>query len=317
MGLPKAEPPRRGTLAVVAAAAVTIVFWGSAFAGIRAGLHSYSPTHLALLRFLAASAVMAIYALATRMRLPAVRDLPPIGLLGLLGFAFYNIALNIGEQTIPAGPAALLIQTVPIWTALAAVLFLGDRLRPFGWIGIAISFAGGLLIALGKGGSFELGWGAALVVLAAISASAYNIIQKRMMDRYRPVEITTYAVWAGTLLLLPFSGGLLGEMRAAPLADTLAVVYLGVFPAAIGYVTWAFVLSRFPAARAASFLYGVPVMAFLIGWIWLGESPTATDAIGGLLALGGVAVVNTLGNARLRRAGGKAGTSVPRSSRRK
>jgi drug/metabolite transporter (DMT)-like permease len=290
--------PAAGLLPVAAAAAATILFWGSAFAGIRAGLHSYSPTHVALLRFLVASAVLAVYALATRMRLPARRDLPLVLLLGLLGFAFYNVALNIGELRIAAGPAALLIQTVPIWTALAATIVLRDRLRLFGWIGIAISFAGALLIALGKGGGFDLGWGAGLVVLAAISASAYNIIQKRMLDRYRPVEITTYAVWAGTLLLLPFAGGLAGQVRAAPLADTLAIVYLGVFPAAIGYVTWAYVLSRFPAAQAASFLYGVPVMAFLVGWMWLGEAPTAIDAIGGLLALGGVAVVNTLGRPR-------------------
>ncbi len=282
----------------MAAAAATILFWGSAFAGIRAGLHSYSPTHVALLRFLVASAVLAVYALATRMRLPARRDLPLVFLLGLLGFAFYNVALNIGEQRIAAGPAALLIQTVPIWTALAAAIVLRDRLRLFGWIGIAISFAGGLVIALGKGEGFALGWGAGLVVLAAISASAYNIIQKRMMERYRPVEITTYAVWAGTLLLLPFCGGLAGQVRAAPLADTLAIAYLGVFPAAIGYVTWAYVLSRFPAARAASLLYAVPVMAFLVGWVWLGEAPTAIDAVGGALALGGVAVVNTLGRPR-------------------
>jgi drug/metabolite transporter (DMT)-like permease len=280
---------------VVAAAVATVAFWGSAFAGIRVGLHAYSPTHLALLRFLIASVALAVYALATRMRLPARRDLPLIFLLGLLGFAFYNIALNIGEQSIPAGPAALLIQTAPIWTALAATLFLKDRLRVFGWIGIAISFAGALVIALGKGGGFGLGWGAGLVLLASISVSVYNIIQKRMMERYKPVEITTYAIWAGTLLLLPFCGGLAAQVRAAPLTDTLAVAYLGIFPAAIGYVTWAYVLSRFPAARAASVLYAVPVMAFLVGWVWLGEAPTGIDAVGGALALGGVAVVNTLG----------------------
>ena len=64
-------PPPGSTLAIVAAAVATVVFWGSAFAGIRAGLHSYSPTHLALLRFLVASLVLGVYALATRMRLPA------------------------------------------------------------------------------------------------------------------------------------------------------------------------------------------------------------------------------------------------------
>jgi drug/metabolite transporter (DMT)-like permease len=286
------------TLPGAAAALITVVFWGSAFAGIRAGLHSYSPTHLALLRFLSASAACAVIVARPGMRRPALRDVPLVGLLGLLGFAFYNVALNIGEQSIPSGPAALLIQTLPIWTALAAILFLGERLRTWGWIGIAVSFAGALVIALGKGSGISLSWGAGLILLASVSASAYNIIQKTMLDRYRPLEITTWAIWAGTLLLLPFAGGLIGEIRAAPIGDTLAVVYLVVGPAALAYVTWAVVLSRLPASRASSILFVVPVVAFLVGWVWLGEAPTLIDVAGGVLAMGGVALVNTLGRAK-------------------
>jgi drug/metabolite transporter (DMT)-like permease len=283
------------TLPGAAAALITVVFWGSAFAAIRAGLHSYSPTHLALLRFLAASVALALIVARPGMSRPALRDIPRVVLLGLLGFAFYNIALNIGEQSIPSGPAALLIQTLPIWTALAAILFLGERLRTWGWIGIAVSFAGALVIALGKGSGITLSWGAGLILLASISASAYNIIQKTMLDRYRPLEITTWAIWAGTLLLLPFAGGLFGQIRAAPIADTLAAVYLGIGPAALAYVTWAVVLSRLPASRASSILFVVPVIAFLVGWGWLGEAPTLIDLAGGILAMGGVALVNTLG----------------------
>jgi drug/metabolite transporter (DMT)-like permease len=286
------------TLPGAAAAAITVVFWGSAFAGIRAGLHSYSPTHLALLRFLSASAALALIVARPGMRRPVLRDVPLVVLLGLLGFAFYNIALNIGEQSIPSGPAALLIQTLPIWTALAAITFLGERLRTWGWVGIAVSFAGALVIALGKGSGITLSWGAGLILLASVSASAYNIIQKSMLDRYRPLEITTWAIWAGTLLLLPFAGGLVGEVRAAPTADTLAVVYLGVGPAALAYVTWAVVLSRLPASRASSILFVVPVIAFLVGWVWLGEAPTLEDLAGGILAMGGVALVYTLGRAK-------------------
>ena len=286
------------TLPGAAAAVITIVFWGSAFAGIRAGLHSYSPTHLALLRFLAASAALAVIALIRGIRLPAPRDLPLIALLGLLGFSFYNVALNVGETTIAAGPAALLIQTLPIWTALAAIVFLRERLTPLGWAGIAVSFAGALLIALGKGSGFSIGWGAGLILLAAISASAYNILSKSMLARYGPVELTTYAIWAGTILLLPFAGGLLMQVRAASLGDTLAVVYLGAGPAALAYVTWAVVLSRLPASRASSMLFVVPVVAFLVGWVWLGEVPTLVDLAGGLLAMGGVAIVNTVGRSR-------------------
>ena len=287
-----------------AAAAVTIVFWGSAFAGIRAGLHSYTPAHLALLRFLAASAALGVIAVirgATGtggprgVRPASWRDVPLIGALGLLGFSFYNIALNTGELTVPAGPAALLIQTLPIWTALAATFFLHERLRPTGWLGIGVSFAGALLIALGKGSGFTLGWGAALILLASISASAYNILQKSMLSRYGPVELTTLAIWAGTILLLPFSGGLWAEMRVAAPGDTLAVVFLGVGPAALAYVTWAVVLSRLPASRASSMLFMVPVVAFLVGWAWLGEAPSLIDVAGGVLAMGGVALVNARG----------------------
>ena len=297
------------------AATITVLFWGSAFAGIRAGLHSYSPAHVALLRFFVASVILAAFAVAPRrhgvpwrhkchgvpwrhMRLPRPQDIPLIFLLGLLGFAFYALALNIGEQSIASGPAAVLIQTSPIWTALAAILFLGERLRAWGWVGIAVSFVGAVVIGFGRGSGLALSWGAVLIIAAAVASSAYSIIQKRMLDRYRPVEITTYAIWAGTLLLLPFSGGIIGQIRTAPLGDTLAVIYLGAGPAALAYVTWAVVLSRLPASRASSFLFVVPIVAFLVGWVWLGETPTLIDLVGGVLAIGGVALVNTLGRAR-------------------
>ena len=89
----------------------------------------------------------------------------------------------------------------------------------------------------------------------------------------------------------------MGQVRAAPLPDTLAVVYLGAGPAALAYATWAVVLSRLPASRASSLLFAVPVVAFLVGWVWLGEAPTLIDIAGGVLAMGGVALVNTLGRA--------------------
>ncbi len=285
--------------ATIAAAGTTVFFWGSAFAGIRAGLQGYSPAHLAALRFLVASLVLGLVAVLTRMRPPARPDLPRIFLLGLVGFAFYNLALNTGEQSIAAGPAALLIQTTPIWTALLAVLFLGERLRGWGWGGIALSFCGALVIAAGRSqGLGQFSWGAALIILAALSTSTYNIVQKQMLARYRPVEITSYALWAGTILLLPFAWGLPAAVAAAPWQATLAVIYLGIAPAALGYVTWAMVLAALPAARAASILYMVPVMAFLVAWLWLGETPQTSDIAGGLLAIAGVVIVNTLGRAR-------------------
>lgn len=98
-----------------------------------------------------------------------------------------------------------------------------------------------------------------------------------------------------TLCLLIFLPGLLRAIKNASAAATLAVLYLGVFPAAFAYFCWSFVLSRMPASRASAFLYLVPVISIVIGYVWLKEIPARLSLIGGCLALGGVVLVNTLG----------------------
>lgn len=138
-------------LTTLSALAFTLVLWASAFAGIRAGLEGYGPAHLALLRFLVASSTLVVYAALARVRPPRRADLGRIALLGFLGITVYHVALNYGELTVSAGAASLLIASGPIFTALLAVFFLGERLTPLGWAGIGLGFAGVALIALGRG----------------------------------------------------------------------------------------------------------------------------------------------------------------------
>lgn len=277
------------------AAGTTIIFWGSAFAGIRAGLDAYTPTHLALLRYGVASLALAAYAGLTRMPLPRRRDLPGFAFLGCLGIAFYNVALGYGQVTIPAGTASLLIASTPIWMALLAAAVYGERLRPWGWVGIGLSFAGVAMIGWGTRAGLRIDPRAVAVLAAALASGLYALGQKPYLARYSAPQCTAYAIWAGTLLLVPFSRGLLGELQAAPAAATLAVAYLGVFPAALGYLTWAYVLARVPAPTAGSFLYLVPAVAMLTAWLWLGEVPSSLSLVGGALVVGGVALVNRWG----------------------
>ncbi len=281
------------------ALAVTLVLWSSAFAGIRAALRDFQPVHVALLRFLVASTVLGIHALVTRMRLPARRDLLSIAVLGLVGITGYHVTLNIGELTVTAGAASLLIAAVPIFSALLATVALRERLTVWGWVGIVVSFAGVALIALGEGSrsgsGFRFDPGAALILLSAMCSALYFVFQKPLLRRYTSLEFTTYSIWAGTLAMLVFLPGLPGEIGAAPLSATLTVVYLGVFPAAIAYATWNYALSRAPASIVSSFLYVNPVLTIFIAWVWLSEVPTVLALVGGAVALVGVVIVNTKG----------------------
>ncbi|MBA7602523.1 hypothetical protein ES703_09616 [subsurface metagenome] len=279
----------------IIALGTTILLWASSFAAVRASLQAFTPGHIALFRFLIASVLLAVFTLITRIKLPELKDIPVIFLLGFLGIAAFHTAQNYGQVTVTAGSAAMIVSSVPIFTAILATIFLGEKLKLWGWFGIFISFLGVFLIALGEREGVKFDSGVFILLLAAVAAATYFVLQKPYLIRYSALQLVTYMIWAGTLFLLVFTPGLIEEVTSAPIEATAATIYLGIFPSAVAYVTWSYALSRAPASIVVSFLYLQPVFAVIIAFIWLNEIPVLISIIGGVVTILGVFLVNKYG----------------------
>lgn len=282
----------RTDLPTAAALGVTLVFWGSAFPFIRLALADYQPGHLTLLRFLVASAAMWIIARILRMEPLRASLWAQPAALSLLNVIGYHVCLNYGLVQVQAGVGSLIVNTAPVFAYLTAALLFKERVDGRGWAGLAVSISGTALIALGSGGRLSLNAGALLLLCSAIAWGASAALVRPMLRTMTALQAAAVSLWAGTAGLLVFLPGLIPAVRAASSAATLSVVYLGVVPIAICYITWNYTLSRIPATRAVNYTYLIPLIAIIEGYLILGERPGGIALFGGLIALSGVLLAN-------------------------
>ena len=273
------------------AALVTVVLWASAFVGIRAAGEDLSPGALSLGRLAVGSALLGVFVLLQRGRLPGRRDWPGIVVCGVLWFGLYNLALNEAEQRVDAGTAAMLVNVGPILIALLAGWLLKEGFPRALIAGCAVAFAGVVVIGLATSErGVAAGWGAVLCVAAAAFYAGGVVAQKPLLSRASALHVTWLAATVGLVVRLPFAATLADEVGDADSSSIAWMVYLGVFPTAIGFLTWAYALSRTTAGRMGATTYLVPPIAILIGWALLAESPETLAFLGGALCLGGVVI---------------------------
>jgi drug/metabolite transporter (DMT)-like permease len=283
------------TRSATLAAAGTVLLWASAFPAITVAVRGLGPAGLAVARLAVASAALALAAPWMGVRRPKPRDLPLIALCGLAGMTGYQLLLNAGERVVPAGTASLLVATAPVYSSLLAVAFLGEqssgrhRVNRH-WGGSAVALAGTALIAVSHGLGF--GTSALIVLAAAVLQGIFHTAQKPLLARYTGFEVTAYAMWAGTVFVLPWTGSLVralwGPGAHASGAAIGSAVFLGLAPSAAGFVLWAYAMARMDVGRVTVSLYLVPAAAIGIALVWLGQVPGPAELIGGAIALAGV-----------------------------
>jgi drug/metabolite transporter (DMT)-like permease len=268
---------------------VVLVLWASAFIAIRFVGDALSPGPLALGRQLVGTAALVAVALVRRPPLPRGRSLALVALYGVLWFAGYTLVLNLAERHLDAGTAAMLVNVAPLIVAVAAGVFLKEGFPRSLVVGMLVAFAGVVLIATGGVGNHADPLGVVLGLLAALLYALGVLVQKVALRDTDALSATWVGCAIGAAALLPFLPQTVVEVGAAPAPAVWAMVYLGVFPSAVAFLLWAYVLKRSPAGVTASATLAVPAIVVLLGWLLLGELPTVLGMVGGALCLIGVA----------------------------
>lgn len=271
----------------------TLVLWASAFVGIRVGLNSYTPGALALLRFMTASVMMAfIYFLFPADKSLKWKEKIQLLFLGFFAIGIYNICLNFGKLTVTAGIASFIIGLIPVFTILFSVMIFRDYLNPLAWIGVFISLAGLGILVIADSAEVQLGSGTLSILISSVMGAIYTISQRPFLKRFHPVVVTAWVMWGGTLMLMWFSKDLWGQWSDASLKATATAIYMGIFPAALAYLAWNYVLHSWEASKASVFLYALPLLSTVLGMIILDEKPSLLSLTGGVIAVGGAVAAN-------------------------
>jgi drug/metabolite transporter (DMT)-like permease len=281
------------------AVAFTLLAWASAFVAIRGVGPDLSPGALALGRLLIGTAVLALLLVGRGWVRPTSREWALVAVCGIGWFGVYNVALNAAEQHLDAGTTAMLVNIGPILIAVFAGLLLGEGFPRWLVVGIAVAFAGVLLIGLATRGAEADLAGVLLCVVAAVTYAAGVVAQKPLLRRLPGLQVTFLACGIGAVCCLPWAATLVRELGAAPGASVAGMVYLGVVPTALAFSTWAYALRRMDAGRLGVTTYVVPPLVILLGWLLLDEVPPALALVGGAVCLAGVALSRRRSPARL------------------
>jgi drug/metabolite transporter (DMT)-like permease len=283
--------PNHGKAAI--AVVLTVVLWASSFVAIRGVGHTLSPAPLALIRLAVAALALTMLMLVRRRGIPHVpksrKSLQLIAAYGVLWLAGYTVVLNAAERHVDAGTAALLVNAAPLLIAFGAGLFLGEGYPRALIVGSVVALGGLTVIGWGSAGHNDL-IGVALCLAAAVLYAAGVLIQKVTLRTADGATVTWLGCVIGTAVLLPWTPQLIGELGSASTGAILGAVYLGLFPTAIGFSTWAYALHRMDAGRLSATTYAVPAVSVLLSWMLLSEVPTVYSFVGGGICLVGVAI---------------------------
>jgi drug/metabolite transporter (DMT)-like permease len=292
------HPPTWKTLL---AFAIIYFVWGSTFLAIRIGVHEVPPFLFAAMRFLIAGLVLYLWMLAQGERSPSTRQWMSVFLLALLIFVFDYGLLFWAEQRVPSGIAAVMMATIPVFMALAEIIFLRTQKLTFRLSVALLIGIGGVAVLMSRslnvGGAPIDRAGAVALIFAAISWSISSTLTRKLPLPASKVMSSGAQMLAGGILLT-VAAATLGEFRnfhpaVVSRAVWLSLLYLIVAGSILGFTAYVWLIHHQSPTKVGTYAYVNPVVAVLLGYFLGGEALGVRTVLGTLFVLVSVVVITT------------------------
>lgn len=275
---------------------LVVILWSINLSIIKIGLRSFSPHAFNAIRLTLASLAYAV-ALAARRRergLASRADFWKAAALGLLGITFYQVFFIKAIGLMSASTASVFMGTSPIFIALLATSVGEERIPAAGWVGIAISFGGFLLVVAGANGGLVFTWtawrGAVLILLSNACWAGYTVFARPLLERNSPFRMAAVGTIFGTAVYLPFAAGDLARVQWAliPWSGWGAILYAGLLAIFLCFAIWYASVKTVGSAKTGVYSNLTPVLAIFFAGLVLGERLSAVQAVGAAITLAGV-----------------------------
>ena len=304
---------------IAASVSLVVAIWALNFIAAKIGLRYFPPLTMGSFRVVFAGLTM-IPVYIFRSRLPAfaeavrmrhrgfsLSDAWAFIYLGFFGVAINQMCFTIGLDYTSVSHAAVIVGLQPIYTLILALLFGIERATLHKGLGMGIALAGVAILASENGISPRSPslLGDAITMTGSLGFATYAVLGKKTAARYDALTMTAFNHFAGAFIVLPIAVHqafiLVHSWSVNPLpwSAWAALFYMAVFSSALAYVFYYWLLRYLEASQLAAFTYLLPVLATMLGIVWLGEKGSLMQVTGGALALGGVYVVESGREGRL------------------
>lgn len=281
-------------------ALIAAIFWGVSFVATKAALRDVSPWTLIVVRFAFGVAILVFAAWRLHLiKLVSARDFFSLAILGAIAIAIHQGLQATGLTLTSASSMAWLVGLTPVFTAILAWLFLHERVGSLKVFGLAIAFAGAIVVVTKGMLSPETlhlpsTFGDLLALASSLNWAIFSIASKPLLRRLPPTLMMAYVMVIGWVLILPFWGIGQGWNEIGNLTTTgwLAITFLGICCSGIAYIFWYDALAHIDASEVSAFIYLEPLVTVVVAGIVLGEPFTLVTFLGGLTILFGVYLVN-------------------------